>query len=110
MTRSFAALVLVLALVTPFVVLHPHASAEPRDYVQQVVCAPEYAWDCGTALSIVKRESGYQSWAINPTTYCAGWWQIHPTHGYSIDVLMDPVLNTRIAYGLWLESGWEPWR
>lgn len=108
MTRSLRALLLTLALLAPFVVLRPHASAEPRDYVQQVVCS--YPWDCETALSIVRRESGNDSQAVNPWSLCAGWFQIHPVHGYSVEALMDPVFNTRVAYGLWLQDGWGPWR
>jgi hypothetical protein len=110
MTRQLRALLLSLALLAPFVALRPHVSAEPRDYVQSVVCAPEYAWDCSTAMSIVRRESGNDSQAVNPWSLCAGWWQIWPGHGYPLAALLDPVFNTRVAYELWLVSGWTPWR
>lgn len=107
MTRQLWALLVAVALLAPFLVTH--ASAEPRDYVREVVCAPEYVWDCTTALSIVRCESGDDSQAVNPSSLCAGWFQIWPGHGYPIAALLDPVFNTRVAYSLYLQRGWEPW-
>lgn len=78
------------------------------DEAVSIICA--YEWDCETALAIAWRESRWQPEAVNPYSGAAGLMQIHPIHGYSIDVLRNPYMNVAIAYGLWESEGWRPWR
>ena len=78
--------------------------------ISAIVCAPGYAWDCGTALSIVRCESNYRPEAYN-TSGASGLFQLMmPLHA---DLVggdpFDPYLNTAAAYQLWLGKGWQPW-
>jgi len=93
------------------------AYALSADEVVSLVCAPQFAWDCETALAITWRESNWQPHAYNPSSGCAGLWQLSPihharvtAHGWLWSDTYDPSKNTVIAYELWLESGWYPWR
>lgn len=86
------------------------AYALSGDEVVSLVCAPQFAWDCETALAITWRESNWQPHAYNAKSGCAGLWQIHPLHGYSLSTRFDPEASTAIAYDLWLREGWGPWR
>lgn len=108
MTPQCKALIVALVVVFALIVAAPEIHGEEQSYVESVVCAPQYRWDCQTALSIVWRESNNQSWAINPYSEAAGWWQIMPLHNFRY--AHDPVLSTQYAYSLWLYSGWEAWR
>lgn len=100
---------LTLALCAP-----PRASesayALSADEVVSLVCRAEYAWSCETALAVTWRESNWQPHAYNGKSGCAGLWQIHPIHGYSLSTRFDPEASTLIAYELWLARGWQPWR
>lgn len=108
--RALALLVAVLlgTLVTCAGPREISSAADGYVDAEAIVCA--YDWPCGEALSIVYRESRFDPHAYNAASGCAGWWQICPLHGYPLSTLFDPEANTRIAYGLWLASGWAPWR
>ena len=79
---------------------------------------------------MVRRESGYDPRAENSSTRCAGLFQIHPWwHRDKVALLLGrpelvnseyqdevvaslklPEINVQIAYFLWLDQGWYPWR
>ncbi len=62
-------------------------------------------------LAIVERESHFDNTAVNPYSGAACWLQIHPIHGYDSHVLTsDPWACVQAGYGLWLASGYSPWR
>ena len=97
----------------------------PEEYARTIICAPQYVWPCDWALYIVgQRESGFVADAENPSG-ATGWWQIMtPLHcpkltalaGRQLELaecrewLHNPVINTQVAYWLWLDRGWLPWR
>lgn len=82
------------------------ATPEPAS-LQAIICAPQYAWDCETALAIVECESGGDPSATGKLGE-AGWWQIHPVHGLG-EAGYDPVASTTYAHQLWLDAGFTPW-
>jgi hypothetical protein len=86
------------------------AYALSGDEAVSIICAPQYAWDCETALAITWRESRWQPTATNPYSGAAGIWQIHPIHRQPLSVSFDPEAATAFAYQLYMERGWQPWR
>lgn len=93
-----------------FTQLDVHGFSLSADEAVSIICAPQYVWSCETALAITWRESNWQPHAYNAKSGCAGLWQIHPLHGYSLSTRFDPEASTAIAYDLWLREGWGPWR
>lgn len=79
---------------------------------------------------MVRRESSFNPAAENTQTRCAGLFQVHPYwHRYKVALLLGrpelvnsdyedevvaalklPEINVQIAYELWLDQGWYPWR
>lgn len=82
-----------------------------------VICFDGAAWDCDTALLIAFRESRFVPDAYNPGCRCVGLFQLAPVHharflarDWEWSDAYDAVRNTAIAYELWLDQGWHPWR
>lgn len=105
--RALAIALLVVASL--FVHAPVHAEPASPEFVYSVVCAPEYEWDCATAVAIIERESGFDSFAVNPSSFCVGWWQFYPGHGLAWEVMTDPYLSTQVAYSFWLARQWRDW-
>lgn len=105
------AFILALVLALAFVPRAAVQAEEPlSDHAaREIICAPVYAWDCETAMAVAYAESRLYPAVVNPSSGCACLFQIHPIHGYSVEALSDPVVCTRVAYKLFLESGWAPW-
>ncbi len=75
-------------------------------------------------MAVVARESNFSAVAENETTHCAGWFQINPVHHQLVEDLLGqpltddqviaalkvPEINVQVAYQLYLENGWLPWR
>jgi hypothetical protein len=69
-----------------------------------------YPWDVDTALRVVDCESGGDPAAVNPWSGAAGLWQLYGWRGlarrlFGSEDLLDPVLNTAVAFALWEDSG-----
>lgn len=79
------------------------------DY-QDLLC--QYPWDCARAERIMLCESGGRAWEVNNGNY--GLLQINQVHSVRVNgnlqALLDPETNIAIAYQLYQESGWQPWR
>ena len=84
------------------------ATSLPEAEVRAIVC--RYDWDCVTAMAIVWRESRNNPEALNPTSGAAGWFQVHPIHGFPQWALFDPWFCTQVSYDLYTRYGWQPWR
>jgi hypothetical protein len=83
--------------------------------VEDIVCAPEYAWDCATALAITWCESRDVPTATSAGGH-RGIWQLYDGHawrferrGWTWDDAYDQERATVIAYEIWLVAGWTPW-
>ena len=81
-----------------------------------IVCAPEFAWDCGTAQRIVWCESRGHPDSTNGISY--GLWQIWSGHAPYIEGYWehwsDPWYSTQWAYGMYVSAGysfraWDCW-
>lgn len=86
----------------------PRAAAA-EDWTE-LICA--YSWPCGEALAVMGCES-----RGDPLAYAAGnhgLFQIaYRWHAHRVgDVaqLYDPSINVRVAWEIWSEQGWTPWR
>jgi hypothetical protein len=69
-----------------------------------------YSWPCEQAVSVAWCESRLEPWVIGGDNY--GLFQINAVHAYrvgGVDALLDPEVNTRLAYDIWLAQGWAPW-
>lgn len=95
-----------------------YAAAAPLD-IEAIICAPEYQWDCGTALRVAFCESRYHPDSINgimlglyqisdydPASGWQGWWRYF---GYDPSRYAEPAYNVALAYLIWQQSGWHPW-
>jgi len=89
--------------------LAPSLCLTDEDCAREVICS--YAWPCEQALSVARCESEFDPWAFNAGNY--GWFQINAVHQArvdgNVDALFDPVINTQVAFALWLENGWSIW-
>jgi hypothetical protein len=71
----------------------------------------EYPWDVETALRIISCESEGDPDAVNPWSGAAGLFQAMPEWGrltwrlFGSRNLLDPVVNTALAFLLWEDSG-----
>lgn len=72
-----------------------------------------------TALAIARRESGFRCDADNPTSSAAGVFQHLSIHqpraarlGFSWQEIAGPdcYADVMLAFDMWRESGWRPWR
>lgn len=92
-----------------FVVVPPHAvQSWPIERVIDVICDPQYLWDCGWALATTWCESnwdptvqGHEQLDLNgdgvlEDYYFNSWWQV--AFGS-----FDPYINTQQAYAQWVE-------
>ena len=77
-----------------------------------------YDWPCDEALGVVygNARCPYGESTGDPNAYSGGnygLYQINAIHaarvGYDLGRLFDPATNIGVAYGLWLERGWQPW-
>ena len=84
----------------------------------QVIATIQSVWPVelqDKALKIAWRESNYQPTAKN--WCCYGLFQIHAaanaallrSMGVTPDQLFDPLINSKVAYAMYLRSGWAPW-
>ncbi len=113
MTRQLRALLASLVVIAALAMCAPPRASDAAyalsaDEAVSIICA--HPWPCEQALAVAWRESNFQPDAYNPGCRCVGLFQIAGIHGYTADVLSDPIENTRIAYGLYQASGWAPWR
>lgn len=73
---------------------------------------------CEAGAKVVAHCESNNPAAINPSSGAAGLFQIireyHEdtviTLGYTWDQIFDPFVNADVAYHVWLEQGWRPWR
>ncbi len=82
----------------------------PRGSIEALIC--DWAWPCSEALAVAWCESRYDPAAENPSG-AKGLWQFMPVHNWRLgpgETFYDPVVATRIAYEVWSEQGWTPWR
>lgn len=65
-------------------------------------CIASLSWSVGTAMAIVRCESGGNPNARNRRSSATGLFQIlgGPT---------DPIANVMQAYSMWRSRGWQPW-
>ncbi len=59
-------------------------------------------------------ESRWQADAVSPDGANLGYFQVNAVHaarvGGDLEALFDPVINIRVAYSIYAESGgWGPW-
>jgi hypothetical protein len=82
-----------------------------KKQIREYVCSKD--WDCETAKRVVEAESSWNFWAIhhnkNGTWDFCGF-QINSIHGYSREYLSDFRNCVDVAYQLYLERGFQPWR
>jgi len=82
------------------------SSYRPED----IVC--DYNWPCERMLELIVCESSNNPLADSNYPY-VGWFQIDQNlHAWRLsegESYYDPVVNTRIAYEIYLESGMRPW-
>jgi len=83
----------------------------PHNDLRELVCS--YSWHCHEALAVVQCESGGNANATSPDGQNLGLFQINLVHIARVDgnssLLYDPVINTRVAYDIWLDQSWIPW-
>lgn len=81
----------------------------------------QYDWPDDVALAIAWCESSHNPNAYNPQPvflngvehHAMGIFQtLMPLHAWRYEGASpyDPAANIRVAYGMWLESGWNPWK
>lgn len=91
----------------------PSPTPEPQVHaasIPEIICS--MPWPCGEALRVATCESGLAPDAVNPWSGAAGLFQLlMEYHRWRLGggSEFDPVANTRAAYSLWLERGWQPW-
>lgn len=99
-------------------------SCTPRKVAQDAIVQYWGSNYATCAELIVKRESGFNAAAVNPSSGTTGLFQIHPTHatwirnrfGYAFSEMKDPYKNAQVAKALSAEAhryygdGWQPWR
>jgi len=61
------------------------------------------------ALLIIWRESGGQPGEVNPTSGCAGLFQLVPGHWRGRFDPFNPITNISLAGMLYVRRGWAPW-
>lgn len=71
-----------------------------------------YDWDIKIAMGVVQAESGCRTDALS-NQGDRGLFQINPVHtakvNGNLDSLFDPILNTKIAYQIYNDNGWQAW-
>ncbi len=93
----------------------PQPVEVPADAVHQAIAA--YFGDAySEAVAIAECESGLNPNAVSSGGGNWGLFQINVTHrdmvegmGYSWDQILDPWVNSDVAYTLYAGSGWQPW-
>lgn len=87
----------------------------------QVLTAIRQVWPAAhheSAIRLARLESGLSPTARGCAGACIGLFQIHYTANrrlmtamgiHTQDQLLDPVVNSTVAYRLFRESGWSPW-
>lgn len=67
--------------------------------------------DAPTALRVAKCESGFNPKAKNKESSARGVFQIMQSwHGIKEKWLLNQSINVRVAYQLFTEQGWNPWK
>lgn len=87
----------------------------------QVITAIRQVWPAAhheSAIRLARLESGLAPNARGCAGACLGLFQIHYTANsrlmaemgiHTPDQLLDPIVNSTVAYRLFRESGWRPW-
>ena len=70
-------------------------------------------WLVPQALAVTWCESRYGPGSLNPSGPYYGLFQLaafwFPYFGESLDAWSDPIVNARVAYGIYQRDGWGPW-
>jgi hypothetical protein len=105
----------------------PSVPQEQKDAVLAAMRKPAPSGDCveamhqvwpastwGWAMSIMKRESGYNPSAKNRSSSASGCWQLLSMHAHRVPGGWGNVFNAHAnnvaAYSLYREAGTSPWR
>ncbi len=87
----------------------------------QVITAIRQVWPAAhhdSAIRLARLESGLSPTARGCAGACIGLFQIHYTANrrlmaamgiHTPDQLLDPIVNSTVAYRMFRESGWRPW-
>lgn len=87
----------------------------------QVLTAIRQVWPAAhheSAIRLARLESGLSPSARGCAGACIGLFQIHYTANrrlmtamgiHTPDQLLDPIVNSTVAYRMFRESGWRPW-
>lgn len=87
----------------------------------QVLTAIRQVWPAAhheSAIRLARLESGLSPTARGCAGACIGLFQIHYTANrrlmtamgiHTPDQLLDPIVNSTVAYRMFRESGWRPW-
>ena len=87
----------------------------------QVLTAIRQVWPAAhheSAIRLARLESGLSPTARGCAGACLGLFQIHYSANRQLmaamgistpDQLLDPIVNSTVAYRLFRESGWSPW-
>ena len=82
--------------------------------IRELICAPEFTWECGAALAVMACESGGDPAAISPDGQNWGLMQVNLVHLWRVGGdpyrLLDPETNMRVAWDIYVDGGgWGPW-
>lgn len=115
-----ASLAVLLAVLLPAALGGQQARANPAD-ATTVLAAIRQVWPeqhHATAIRLARLESGLSPTARGCAGACLGLFQIHyPANRallaslgiHSPERLLDPVVNSTVAYRIFRQSGWRPW-
>ncbi len=90
-----------------------YSLTEPQ--IRELICRPEYKWDCETMVWTSYRESRWTPGAINYDCYPYHFTNGRPYICYGLLQLierpdtLDPYYNIQESYNLWLKSYNDPW-
>lgn len=87
---------------------------KPRNKIEEMICNPDYEWDCHIMSAIAMAESGQNCLADNTGTNRDGstdfgLMQINNIHSFDYNQIYDCEYNVKIAYRIWKEQGYNGW-
>ena len=102
----------------PIKIVEAESVESKEETIEDMICNPNYEWDCKTMIAIFKSENGYQlrgGWKpsakyegnTNGSTD-TGIAMINSIYNFKGD-LTDPKYNIECAYKVWLSQGYEAW-
>lgn len=78
--------------------------------IEEKICSV-FKENCNDAIKVAKCESGLNPLSVNKTSSARGLFQIMQSwHKIDQRWLFIPEINIQVAYQLWRDQGWEPWR